>query len=64
METMQEIETKIMSLLSIKQARDGKLTPEEQCCFDQLNEKYRDESGKLLAGSFFVNSDSKWEEVA
>lgn len=62
MESMQEIETKIRGLLSVKKAKDF-LTKEEEHIFKALDKKYRDEEGKLKKGSFFVNSEGEWEEV-
>lgn len=59
---MQEIETKIRGLLSIKRCRIG-LTNEEQRTFDFLENKYRDKEGKLIEGSFFVGSNGKWQKV-
>jgi hypothetical protein len=61
-QTMQEIETKIMSLLCIKKCEKG-LTQEEQKVFNVLNNKYRDEKGHLIKGSFYVNSESQWIKV-
>lgn len=59
---LQEIETKIMGILSVKKCKE-KLTKEEEHSFDMFNKKYRDGQGKLINGSFFINSDSKWQEV-
>ncbi len=62
METIQEIETKIMGILSVKSCR-GKLSEKEEKTFNNFNNKYRDENGHLIKGSFFVGSDSKWKVV-
>ena len=58
---MQEIETKIMSLLEIKRIRSG-LTDEEKIMHEKLNKKYRDEKGHLLKGSYFVDSTGNWTQ--
>jgi hypothetical protein len=59
---LQEIETKIRAILSIKKIRKG-LTPEEEHSFNILEKKYRDKKGHLLKGSFFINSNNEWEVV-
>ncbi len=59
---MQEIETKIRGILSVKRYRGG-LTDDEKKQFEFLENKYRDKEGKLIKGSFFVGSDSKWKQV-
>lgn len=58
---MQEIETKILGILSVEQCRRH-LTKEEQMQFDYLNNKYRVD-GRLLPGSFYIGSDSTWKMV-
>jgi len=59
---MKEIETKIRGILSIKECRQG-LTPEEKRIYEKLDKKYRDKRGRLVKGSFFVNSNSEWEKA-
>lgn len=61
MNNKKEIETKLLSILDIKKINKG-LAKDEEVLFNRLNKKYR-EFGKLTKGSFFINSNSKWEKV-
>ena len=56
---MQEIETKIRGLLSVKRYQTG-LTEKEQETFNKLDKKYRNNKGHLIKGSFYINSYGNW----
>lgn len=60
--SMKEIETKQRAILNIKRIRKG-LSEQESHLLKDLDKKYRDAEGRLLKGSFFINSDSKWMKV-
>lgn len=60
-DSMQEIETKLLAILEVKRIREG-LEPDELKVYYRLTEKYRTD-GKLKEGSFFINSNSEWEQV-
>ena len=59
--TLQEIETKILAILGIKELNTG-LSSDEKITKDKLESRYR-LNGNLKKGSYFINSDSRWVKV-
>ncbi len=57
--TLQEIETKLLSILEIKRINKG-LSVEEGDIYTKLNQKYRSKNGHLKKGSYYVNSNGGW----
>lgn len=62
MKTKKEIETKQRAILEIKRIRKG-LSNREQKVIDLLNKRYRDDEGRLVHGSFYINSNGEWEKI-
>jgi len=60
--TLQEIETKLLSILEIKRIKKG-LSREEAITRTKLNLKYRNKNGHLRKGSYYVNSSGGWNKV-
>lgn len=59
--TLQQNETKIMSILEIKRIRMG-LNDSEKSMLNKLQAKYR-RHGKLKNGSYFINANREWQQV-